>query len=177
MSKVERPVYEFRPLSDVFKGPVRRYADGKWIDDDGEYDIAFIGQCWAPVCLYVEHSYQRNIVAGWLTSHWSCRNNRHPNANPWHYVLREGETEWGGDWGRERHLNYRAGSSGMDKMRSENSCSNGWHVDLKDPTDAHIAAGLVRDRDTKEIFTFPKRLVCMYCGDEFSHEKEIDHAK
>jgi hypothetical protein len=165
-----RPVYEFRPLPDVFKtvwGEVRRYADGKWIPDDGEYDIAFIGREPAPICLHVEHSYQRSIIAGWCTGHWGAFEKAHPRGNAWHYALRDGETEWGGDWGRERNLNYQAGRSGMNKMSSEYGCSNGRHVELNKPDDPHISAGLVRDRETKEIFVFPSQLICMYCEARF----------
>jgi hypothetical protein len=164
-----RPVYEFRPLPDVFKtawGEVRRYADGQWIPDDGEYDIAFIGFEPAPVCLYVEHSNQKNIVAAWTTGHWSAFEKNHPRGNAWHYALREGETVWGGTWGREQQENYRAGQSGMSKLCSEVRCANGRHVELNKPDDPHIAEGLVRDRETKALFTFPSRLVCMYCGEE-----------
>lgn len=171
---IVRPVYEFRPLPDIFKtawSPVRRYADGKWLEDDGEYDIAFIGRTPAPVCLYVDYSYQKNILAGWTSGHWSAFEKGHPRGNAWHYALRDGETEWGGDWGRERHENSRAGRSGMDKMCSEHRCSNGWHVELSNPDDRHILAGLVRDRETKELFTFPSRLVCMYCGAEHTHKE------
>jgi hypothetical protein len=171
---IDRPVYEFRPLDGEFRGEVRRYADGKWLPDDGEYDLAFIGSgaSFAPICLYVEHSYQRNIVAAWCTGHWSGFEKSHPGGNAWHYALRDGESEWGGDWGRERNLNYQAGRSGMDKMCSEHGCSNGRHVELNKPNDPHIRAGLVHDRDTKEIFTFPDRLVCMYCGTEHPQFEE-----
>ena len=165
---IERPVYEFRPLPEVFKpvfGEVRRFAEGLWIPDDGEYDIAFIGHSPAPVSLYVEHSYQKNIVGSWTTGHWGAFVKEHPRGNAWHHALRDGETEWGGNWGSERHENHRAGRSGMDRLCSEVRCANGRHVELKNPKDPHIVAGLVRNRETKELFTFPQRLVCMYCGD------------
>lgn len=170
---IERPVYEFRPLDGIFKSTVRRYADGKWLEDDGEYDIAFIGQCWAPVCLHVEHGYQRNIISGWLDGHWSSIEHRHPGGNAWHYALRDGEVEWGGDWGREHHPNYIAGRKGMDKMAGEHGCANGRHVEITRPDDPHILAGLVRNRETKEVFALPQRLVCMYCGDQFVSKQEI----
>jgi hypothetical protein len=160
---MNRPVYEFRPLPEVFNA-ARRFANGQWIPDDGEYDIAFIGFSPAPVCLYVHHSYQKNIVASWLTTHWTVFQPNHPRGNPWHYALREGETAWGGDWGSRQHENHKAGDAGMNKLAAEAGCANGWHVELDKAHDKHIAAGLVRDRETKEIFTFPKRLVCMYCG-------------
>lgn len=164
-----RPVYEFRPIPGDFRGDVRRYAEGEWLPDDGEHDLAFLGRgdTFAPICLYVEHPYQRNITAGWLTDDWRIAQRAHPRGNPWHYALRDGETEWGGDWGRERNLNYQAGQCGMSKMAGEHGCANGRHVDLSRPDDRYVAAGLVRDRETKGIFTFPERLVCMYCETRF----------
>lgn len=175
-----RPVYEFRPLPGMFNtawGPVRRYADGQWLPDDGEYDIAFIGLSPAPICLYVEHSHQKNIVASWTTGHWSGFEKAHPRGNAWHYALRDGETEWGGDWGRERHENYRAGRAGMDKICGEQRCANGRHIELNMPNDPHIVAGLVRDRETKELFTFLQRLMCMYCGVEHALAQAEEVAK
>lgn len=174
----DRPVYEFRPLQDFFIGAVRRYANGAWLPDDGEYDIAFIGHARSdnyryPCCLYVAYSHQKNIVAGWTTGHWSAYEPLHPGGNAWHYSLKDGETEWGGDWGGRNHLNKKAGDSGMSKMSSENGCANGRSVDLRKPNDKHILAGLVRDHTTKELFQFPGRLVCMYCGAEYPRERAV----
>jgi len=39
-SLAEFPVYEFRPHPD-WSGPFLRYAEGAWIADDGEHDLAF----------------------------------------------------------------------------------------------------------------------------------------
>lgn len=160
------PVYEFRPTPCFFSGKFRRYADGAWLADDGEYDIAFINaehDYWAPICLMVEMPYQKNISWKWLTTHWSADQPLHKGGNPWHYMLHEGATEWGGDWGRDRHPNTRAGRAGMDKICGERRCANGRHVAfvLDDPT---ISAGLVRNRDTKIILSPPKEPICMYCG-------------
>lgn len=159
---VERPVYEFLLLPDMIRGDVLRYADGAWIPNDGEYDIAFIGVT-DPICVYVEHGYQRNINFGWFTRHWSAYEPRHPRGNAWHYSLNEGATEWGGDWGRKRHENYLVSRKGMAKVCSAMGCANGRGISLtnKDP---HVEAGLVRDRETKAVFKYPSTPVCMYCG-------------
>lgn len=172
-----KPVYEFRPLPDFFIGEVRRYANGQWIPDDGEFDLAFIGMARSetfgyPCCLMVEHSHQKNIVGKWTSNGWQQREQRHRGGNPWHYALADGESEWGGDWGLYNHENRRAGDSGMNKMCAENGCSNGRHVSLTEPEDPHVLAGLVRLVDTKEIFRLPESLVCMYCGDKFQHKAE-----
>lgn len=162
---IERPVYEFKLLPSSISGDVLRYADGAWLPDDGQYDIAFIGVD-SPFCYYIDHGYQKNITFGWFTKHWSSREPRHPDCNAWHYALAYGETEWGGDWGRERHENSRVSRKGMDKVASRMGCANGRGIKLtnKDP---HIDAGLVRDRVTKEIFKQPSNPVCMYCGDVY----------
>ena len=162
------PVVEFRPLPNSIVGEVRRYANGKWVADDGEYDLAFISSSFAeamgfPICLMFEHSHQRNIVTKWFDGSWRAREPRHPNGNPWHYVLREGETKWGGEWGHESHPNYIAGRSGMNKLSSEFRCANGKHISM-DIGDQHVAAGLVRDRETGLVLTIPHG-PCMYCGE------------
>lgn len=165
------PVYEFRPLPDAFRQgwPVLRYADGAWLEDDGEYDIAFLSH---NVCLYVEVPYQRNIVWSWTSDHWSANEPRHPRGNAWHYMLRDGETEWGGDWGRSLHQNTKAGDSGMNHACSKWRSASGRHVEfnLKDP---HIAAGLLRERETGQIVTPPDKPICMYCGEAWRAKHEI----
>jgi hypothetical protein len=157
------PVYEFRPLPDFFSrhGEIYRFGDGEWVPDDGEYDLAFVG---GNTCLMVELPYQKNIIWSWLSGHWSSNESRHGGGNPWHYMLRDGETGWGGGWGREQHPNAKAGRSGLFWACSKHSCANGRHVEFR-LSDKHIAAGLVRERDSKRILTFPENLCCMYCGD------------
>jgi hypothetical protein len=157
------PVYEFRPLPGFFVGPVRRYADGAWIEDDGEHDLAFINESGAPVCLYVCLPYRKNIICSWTTGHWSAFDPAHPNGNAWHYALRDGEKDWGDGWGRDSHPNERAGRAGMDKLVGERRCANGRHVEFH-ANDKHIAAGLMRERDTGNVFRFADDLTCMYCG-------------
>jgi hypothetical protein len=157
------PVFEFRPLPDFFKAGARRYAEGKWIEDDGEYDVCFIGNVgWENYSLYVSLPYQKNIVCSWLSGHWTGSVAEHPRQNPWHYALRDGETEWGGGWERDRHPNSLAGRRGMDEVCGQIRCANGRHVEMH-ANDKHIAAGLLRNRETKETFRFPQGLKCMYC--------------
>jgi hypothetical protein len=167
------PTYEFRPLPTWTENwPMRgdqvyRYAEGKWIPDDGEYDLAFVCN---QICLMVELPYQRGIAWKWLTTHWTGHQSKHPRGNPWHYALREGETEWGGNWGRDRHPNERAGRAGMDWACARHRAASGHHVqfDLSDP---HIAAGLLRERETKKIVMFPDKPDCMYCGQNWAAQK------
>lgn len=159
------PVYEFRLLPGALKGPVRRYAEGKWLEDDGEtYDLAFISGWGAPICKMIDPPYQRNIVWGWCTGGWRSLESRHPRANPWHYALRDGTTEWGGDWGRDQHPNHKAGRAGMQALVSEHRCANGDGIDVTRPG-RHLLAGLLRERDTGIVLAPPPRPTCMYCGD------------
>lgn len=163
------PVYEFRPTPGFFRGEFRRYDDGRWTPDDGAYDLAFIGkaesgQHWTyPCCLYFETPYQRNIVCSWRGDYRDEALSQHPRRNPWHYALRGQTREWGGAWdGRDRHPNELAGRAGMSKMSSEQGCCNGrsieFHID-----DPHIAAGLLREKETGQVFQWPQGMVCMYC--------------
>lgn len=157
------PIYEFRPIAGRINsfGDVRRFVDDYWIPDDGEYGVAFArDNC----VLYFEPPYQKNIIWSGLTSHWRSTCSEHPRGNPWHYMLREGETCWGGDWGRDRHPNYSVGQRAMSSICSQYGCANGRSVEMK-ADDPHIAAGLLRRQDTREIVSFPERFICTYCGD------------
>lgn len=111
------PVTEFRYLPKDFTRDIRRYANGEWIPDDGEYDLAFIGfNNGFPMCLYVSHPYQKNIVYSWTTGHWSEKQPLHKSLNAWHYELRPGTNKCGGAWNRDRHPNELACRSGVNKL-------------------------------------------------------------
>lgn len=167
-------VYELRPPEAFFEGLVRRYADGLWIPDDGEWDMAFIGQAAAreadtgsrfayPCCLYYSPPYHENCVWSWLTGHWTGFVAGHPRGNPWHYSLREGAMDWGKPSGRDGHPNYKAGREGMSKVSSEQGCANGSHAEFH-RVNPIILAGLFRRTADKAIVTVPERPICMYCG-------------
>lgn len=153
------PVYEFRPLPGDIKSDLRRYADGQWIPDDGEYDIAFSSWCMA---YGVDLPYQRNIIWQWVDRHSSAHEARHPRGNAWHYMLRDGTKEWGGKWGRDRHPNRIAYEAAMSFTVSRDRCANGRGPEMC-AGDAYIAAGLLRERDSKRIVTPPDPRICMYC--------------
>lgn len=160
------PVYEFRPIKVL--EDCMRYNGGKFIPDDGKYDLAFFGRHMGeygyPEALYVEISYSPNILWSWDGGNWARHEPKHPNGNAWHYMLREEETKWGKDWERHKHPNEIAGRKAMDACSTKYSCANGggpeFHIG-----DSYIKAGLVRRVDTKEIVKFPKVFKCMYCGE------------
>lgn len=168
-------VWEFRPADMAICGPTRRFAEGRWIEDDGEYDLAFISGSGTPICLYIDLPYRRNIIGAWLTTDWRSKLLSHPHGNPWHYSLRDKATDWGGYWARDVHPNHLAGKAGMDVLCSEQSCANGRHVELTSPADRHVAEGLVRRRDSKEIYV-PGPMECHLCGLLYSAESDITHA-
>lgn len=157
------PVYELRPLPNSPRVWVR-YADGQWLPDDGEYDIAWASMIYGPpYALYVDLPYQRNIVWSWYDTSWGATEPRHPRGNAWHYMLREGTKTWGGDWKREQHPNVIAGRTAMDWVASQKSCANGIGARFSDRDD-YIKAGLVRERESKRVVAPPSPRVCMYCG-------------
>lgn len=167
------PVYEFRPHPD-WRGPFFRYADGAWLPDDGEHDLAFAApdSCMA---YSVDLPYYENILWGWYVVHWSDHVREHPRGNAWHYALRDGATTWGDHWGRNGHPNTIACRAAMDYVASRRSCANGRGPEfhLYDPV---ISLGLLRVRDTKEVVVPPKEPVCMYCGLKWL-AKESPHAR
>ena len=163
--KIQFPIYEFRLLPGQLRGKVSRYANGRWVPGDGEYDLAFavIGDG-PPMCYYVELPYRQNILWSWARDgNWAGRVAKHPEGNAWHYMLKRGKTEWGESWRREEHPNLIAHGSGMDYVASRCGCANGdgpeFHI-----ADEWIQAGLVREAKTKKVVVFPKRFDCMYCG-------------
>jgi hypothetical protein len=167
------PVYEFRPLPKIAaNGDILRYNAGKWTPDDGEYDLAFI---YNNICLMVELPYQKNIIWSWYDTHWGATEPRHPRRNAWHYALREGATDWGGDWRSYAHPNRRAGDSGMNKAADLHGYANGRHIEFKPPSQ-HIMAGLVRERETGKLLTIPTDIHCCFCGDEYRHESHLKNA-
>ena len=160
------PVYEFKMLNKNLVD-LKRYANGEWVSDYGQYDLAFIGvDDGAPMCYYVEIPYYRNIIWAWMESSKAIKS--HPDNSPWHYMIT----------GKNRlktrnhdvHPNYIAGRKGMSIMAKRFGCANGRGVDFN-INDPFIVKGLLRRYDTKENVTFPKVFKCKDCGDI---ELEID---
>lgn len=167
----ELTTYEFRPLPGFFTGIVQRYNNGLWTEDDGEYDLAFIGRNnGAPnICLYFSHHYYDNLCYSWLTGSWRDSNHAHPRSNPWHYAEFLEGAGWGNYIGakRERSANQRAGNSGMNELVKQYQCANGRHIGFRQGDDKHIIAGLVRAVDTKLPAIIPFELLeCMYCKEK-----------
>ena len=160
------PVYEFRPLNVNNNTEIRRYANGKWMIDDGEHDLAFteIGNC-APMCYYVYLPHTSNIIWSWaIDGQWEVDVPNHPGKNPWHYFLRNRGKEFGSSWDINRHPNFIARESGMKFVCDAVGCANGSGLYFN-IGDEHILAGLLREKETKNVVRFPKKFICMYCGE------------
>jgi len=163
------PIYEFRVPESMYRGKMLRYAAGDWSEDDGEYDVAFIGkgrEHGSPMAWYVDLHHHQNILWSWDGGNWARHEPRHPGNNAWHYMLREGETDWDGNnsWKRRNHPNSAVGDLAMSKRSSMSGCANGrgLRFEIGDP---FITAGLVREFETKKVVAFPEKFICMYCGE------------
>lgn len=156
------PVYEFRPLK---AGNYKRYANGRWIDDDGEYDLAFV-ELDKFMAYEVFLPYYENIRWSWCKDgDWGTNVSKHPSGNAWHYMLAKNEKYWGEHWQkRDAHPNIVAGNAAMSFCSSQKGCANGGGVEfyINDP---YIKASLVREVKTKKVIKFPKTFDCMYCGE------------
>ncbi len=171
MAKHLFPVYEFRPLPETVRGGnLYRYAEGKWIEDDGEFGLAFASLAGAPMAFGIDLPYRPNILWSWTTVHWGSKYRRHPRGNPWHYSLREGRSEMGDGWNRDSHPNTAAMDNAMNWVCGKRGCANGrgprFQLD-----DQFIKAGLVREKATKEIVVPPESPICMYCGTKWLEDK------
>lgn len=157
------PVYEFRPLPQNMKGQVYRYAEGKWLEDDGEYDLAFA----MPLdfmAYYVDLPYKTNLLWSWDGGDWHRREPRHPDGNAWHYELKNGGKHFMSWNERYLHPNEIAGRSAMDFVCKKQSCANGGGPDLFHIDDPYTKARLLREKETKKVLELPKTMMCVYCG-------------
>ena len=168
------PVYEFRPLEN--SGKWLRWNNGNPIEDDGEYDLAFISnQHGIPIVIYVYLPWKTNLLWSWAKNgRWGAYVDKHPDGNAWHYMTSDGLKTADGWWAdRSKHPNVIAGDLAMNWQSSRKGCSNGEHAEfyINNP---FIAAGLLRNAETKEVVKFPEIFDCYYCGkhDWRKEEKE-----
>ena len=110
MKKPWEYVYVIRPIKPIEN--CLRYADGKWVEDDGKPDLAFIGldAKGIPIAVHVEIPY-KNIL-------WQWRSNQ-----VWHCMF-DGHVE---KWleNRDNHPNVIAGEKAMEKCAELYSVANG----------------------------------------------------
>ncbi len=105
---------------------VLRYAEGQWIPDDGEYDLAFVR---GVLALGVHLPDYGNSVWSWmdmdLTKSW-LPERLHKYAN-WHHSYNMNNTPFDQKyhWDNSQHPNKIAMKSAMDKACSLHGCANG----------------------------------------------------
>jgi len=157
------PVYEFRPLPKDIGGKVYRYAKGKWILDDGEYDLAFAVMGFiAPMCYYVDLPYWSNQLWAWAKDgNWSAHVSKHPKGNAWHYMYEKEKLSR--PWGRHNHPNTLAAEEGMRFVSNKAGCANGAGPEFYIGNE-YIKQGLLREKTTRKVVKFPKVFNCIYCG-------------
>jgi len=164
MAKYTFPVYEFRPL--VTGRKLLRFNNGDWIEDDGEYDLAFItdDNLDAPFCYYIDLPYKKDLEWSWVKDgNWGGYVSAHPNGNPWHYQYKGDGRSLDQDWNRSNHPNIKAGEIGMNKTSKKYSCANGRSASFE-IGDPYILAGLLREKSSKRVIKFPNTFRCVYCG-------------
>lgn len=165
MKNIIANTYEFRPLK---AGGYLRYAEGLWIPDDGQYDLAFVNKdIGNPIFYYVNMPYYDNLSWKWVAGgNWRAYIAKHPNGNAWHYMLHNPENKsWGKAWKRDFHPNVIASERGRNKcceLHYGGANGGGVEFNILDP---YIGAGVVRIKATQEIVKPPKHFVCMYCGE------------
>lgn len=171
MEKYEFDVYEFRPEG-IFSGGLMRYNNGNWIEDDGEYDIAF-------VCLeeqsyaYISLPYRKNLQWSWCKNmNWGAYVHKHPNGNAWHYMSKDGEKDILDSWDRDDHPNTKAGKVAGNYCADIKGCANGRGIQMN-MSDKSIEIGLVRNVKTKDVLVFPKIFTCIYCGNHDWKQEEL----
>lgn len=167
-------VYEFRPDKLLVEhGSLMRYNDGNWIDDDGEYDIAFFDKL-APFFYGVNLSYRENLLWSWCKDmKWAAFVRNHPGGNAWHYMSCDGSEDMSKRFSRrerESHLNELSYNEARNRCSGKHGCANGRGVEFN-VMDKTILSGLLRYRDTKEIITIPEIFKCIYCGE---HDLRIE---
>ena len=166
MSWITDNVFEFRPLSSESNG-LLRYAEGKWIEDDGEFDIAFASgktYCGAPYGIYLGMPSYNNLLWSYVYhGQWGDTIEEHPQGNAWHYMTSDGK-KWSGYWEELIHPNVIVQDKATNKCYEIHRCANGGGPEFR-INDPYIKAGLVRIKETEEIVKFPEIFKCCYCGD------------
>jgi len=148
--------YIFRPVlrRSEYLNECYRYANGRWIEDDGEFDLAFIGinKLGVSFAFYVELPYYRNL----LWTFRECKEEEHDIE--WHYMIKGEKLE---DWWEYDHPNVKAKYEASDEGLRRWGCANGRMVEFM-IGDPHIALEVLRTIDG-EVAQFPSHFYCNKC--------------
>lgn len=144
-----------------------RYADGRWIPDDGEPDLAFVE---GVIAFGVHLPHSTNIIWQWRDLELSRQfvsPELHRNVTGWHYQTIN-STRWqDNQWDykeRDEHPNGIAFKSAMDTCCSFHGCANGRGPDLTQ-MNPWIERGLLMVKSTMQIIKPPDNPVCYLCLD------------
>ena len=163
-----KETFIFRPLKQ--HGNMLRYAEGRWIPDDGLPDMAFVYYDDFPAVEYVRMPYYTNIL--W---EWSELVDRKAT---WHYCTTNNQN-WGGYRFKERnrHPNEVASESGMRKCCDLYHCANGRSISLTSDND-YIKLGKLTIQSTGKPVTKPDNRVCFLClNDGYGHQLQVLQSK
>lgn len=155
-----KETFIFRPLKEHHG--MLRYADGSWIPDDGQPDLAFIYRDTHPVVEYVRVPYYTNLLWQW--------NEIIDHRGKWHYCTTDNE-HWDAFYFDERkqHPNEVASDSGMSKCCDMFGCANGESISIIEDND-YIKQGRLIIKSTGEPVRKPDNPVCFLClNNEYGH--------
>jgi hypothetical protein len=174
--------FVFRPLHegyDYTRIQGLRYANGRWIPDDGEYDLAFVISNFA---YYVALPQYSNLLWTWsdapLAKKW-LPEYLHRYAESWHSMTID-NTPTSDDYRRysweddDPHPNRVAGRSAMNKACELHHCANGRSIRIDDAqydtnqwihANEYIKRGVLKIQRTMQPVTLPIKLECYLCAD------------
>lgn len=146
-----------------------RYAEGKWIQDDGEPDLAFVHGVFA---YGVSLPYSTNILWSWRDIDLSrsfLPKDLQNFTRGWHYQT-VNNTHWEDYYwgsfgtGRDKHPNTIAYEDAMHKCSSIHGCANGRGIDLTIDNE-WIKRGLLWVQATMQPINAPVNPICFLCLD------------
>jgi len=160
MNPALEKTYVIRPLME--ERTWLRYDDGKWSEDDGEPDLAFVtSDPGIPYFLYVGMPYYEGIL-------WAWQDN-----GVWHYAVEDPAQGWGKPWpGKEEHPNEIADHQAANKCGAMWHCGNGIgpHINSRNEW---IDQGKLWVRETMEVVVMPTGLECYLCAnDKLGHRRK-----
>jgi len=145
---------------------ILRYANGEWIPDDGEYDLAFAHGVFA---YYVSLPDYCNVIWSWrdleLTRSY-LPEYLHKYAKAHHIYTSDNEPMH--QWDNSQHPNKLAGKSAMNKVSSIHGCANGRGAYLcsESPSETPwLAEKRILIQSTMKPVLIPENPVCYLCLD------------
>lgn len=148
---------------------VLRYAEGKWIPDDGEYDLAFAHGVFAFGVNLPDYS---NIIWSWfdidLTRRWLPKH-LHKYAGGHHcYTIDNTPYSQDYQWDNSQHPNEIAMKSAMNKVVSIHGCGNGRGAYLTSENKGDVPwlrEKRILIKSTMQPVLIPENPICYLCLD------------